>query len=848
MKIKLFTHLVGFLVALTTIVDGYSATDAQSSMTDFLRNAYCDILGVVRDEQEGVGKDFFDQHLSDLVSGRKTPSEIVTLFRERKKEHDANPLGKPCQAEKAHKMRLVGLMESLNYNYCSILGVSRKSNDSSYIKHLNGLMNGSTTMDIIEEHFKNWKRCNSQIGKEKYPLLGEKCSLPTVDVGSGPCPYESSFKEDGFSITAEDLAKLKNFESIGISFNPIGVKKMDSSQDNKLFCSGGYDWETNKAKIANEKKIKNDIDLCVQKAVDRDSSCFKEALIFKMKAMECNKLAFTDNKVKSNDTEACLQKAKEDVNALLQQKGCERRVTFDYHLSLDIDGMFTSPTYDGIQSSMDIDHILKTSSTPYRIDDANFLRCVLQASYSGERRISLDMDKLFSRRKSECNIHSDVFYQCWNDANNNMPLCTETFRDPRFNSSEIIKSLPEEYIARAKKLEYVPSNIRITQDNPIKIAGKSYWGFDYYFKLDTRGELVSGFIFIPTHDAHKTPRYVQELQFNEKTGELLWDKTVEANMRSVGVLSSEDSCSDAFEHLRRDYVQQNQVFLSKLQEEAHQIGCDATSEIPCDHIALGELDLAQRISNKQSELHGKMISALKANPTCINSKTLNGLVNIPLKDIFNTLNVSGSQHTPQDCTDQGGTLVDAGGFQICRFTGKMCPSGWTQHDNWSETQGVKATCQSPNIHQTFQCLGAHGEISIPGASKELILNGHSWANEPIESKNYYVHYSMPMNIERSESYMIYKNLCEDKASYSIVGTAQQAVPTVAPCELFSNMEEIQKAKKYNTMNIFTIVSRKHGNTIYALDFIRGASLEFSDLFVVGQKQTLTSTATAVGCK
>ena len=105
-----------------------------------------------------------------------------------------------------------------------------------------------------------------------------------------------------------------------------------------------------------------------------------------------------------------------------------------------------------------------------------------------------------------------------------------------------------------------------------------------------------------------------------------------------------------------------------------------------------------------------------------------------------------------------------------------------------------------------------------------------------------------MNIERSESYMLYKNLCEDKANYSIVGTAQQSVPTVAPCELFSNMEEIQKAKKYNTMNIFTILSRKHGNTIYALDFIRGASLEFSDLFVVGQKQTLTSTATAVGCK
>lgn len=46
--------------------------------------------------------------------------------------------------------------------------------------------------------------------------------------------------------------------------------------------------------------------------------------------------------------------------------------------------------------------------------------------------------------------------------------------------------------------------------------------------------------------------------------------------------------------------------------------------------------------------------------------------------------------SPSDCTTEGGTVIDTGSGKLCRFdnlsgTGGNCPSGWVQHENWSET-------------------------------------------------------------------------------------------------------------------------------------------------------------------
>jgi hypothetical protein len=87
-------------------------------------------------------------------------------------------------------------------------------------------------------------------------------------------------------------------------------------------------------------------------------------------------------------------------------------------------------------------------------------------------------------------------------------------------------------------------------------------------------------------------------------------------------------------------------------------------------------------------------------------------------DYVNTF-LTGGSHSQSSCASAGGTVVSAGGAQICQFNAGSCPSGWSQYSNWRTT--TTKTCSG-----TGSC----------GSPTSCTTGSHTWGNASVENCSY----------------------------------------------------------------------------------------------------------------
>jgi hypothetical protein len=82
----------------------------------------------------------------------------------------------------------------------------------------------------------------------------------------------------------------------------------------------------------------------------------------------------------------------------------------------------------------------------------------------------------------------------------------------------------------------------------------------------------------------------------------------------------------------------------------------------------------------------------------------------------------GELHTEDQCTATGGTVIDAGGVNVCQFEGASCPAGWMQYDSWSST--ASRTCTGGRCGYT---------------ASQCTTGQHTWADRGLETCSYRVY-------------------------------------------------------------------------------------------------------------
>lgn len=81
----------------------------------------------------------------------------------------------------------------------------------------------------------------------------------------------------------------------------------------------------------------------------------------------------------------------------------------------------------------------------------------------------------------------------------------------------------------------------------------------------------------------------------------------------------------------------------------------------------------------------------------------------------------GSSHSTGECVGIGGVVTDIGGGAVCRVSGSVCPGGWSQYLNWSDT-----------YHATpYECHA--GTAPCDPMPAPAYMSGHSWSNAPQEN-------------------------------------------------------------------------------------------------------------------
>jgi hypothetical protein len=86
-------------------------------------------------------------------------------------------------------------------------------------------------------------------------------------------------------------------------------------------------------------------------------------------------------------------------------------------------------------------------------------------------------------------------------------------------------------------------------------------------------------------------------------------------------------------------------------------------------------------------------------------------------------------HSSEQCTNLGGTVVDAGAGDICRFTASSCRAGWTQYGSWSTTTSNTATCDNSYIY----FFGQGDEACGGGTATTCDTGSHVFSNVARES-------------------------------------------------------------------------------------------------------------------
>ena len=98
-------------------------------------------------------------------------------------------------------------------------------------------------------------------------------------------------------------------------------------------------------------------------------------------------------------------------------------------------------------------------------------------------------------------------------------------------------------------------------------------------------------------------------------------------------------------------------------------------------------------------------------------------------------------HSSEQCTNLGGTVVDAGAGDICKFTASSCRAGWTQYGSWSTTTSNTATCDKCDLAFVYK---EEEECSCSPWSTPITCDtgSHAFANTARESctTDYYHNY------------------------------------------------------------------------------------------------------------
>ena len=78
-----------------------------------------------------------------------------------------------------------------------------------------------------------------------------------------------------------------------------------------------------------------------------------------------------------------------------------------------------------------------------------------------------------------------------------------------------------------------------------------------------------------------------------------------------------------------------------------------------------------------------------------------------------------NNHAQRECTEAGGTVVTVEtSVNICQFSARSCPSGWTWYKNWCTTS--RDCCSGDNLCSSDDCC----------------TGSHSWANKDAEKCSY----------------------------------------------------------------------------------------------------------------
>ena len=90
----------------------------------------------------------------------------------------------------------------------------------------------------------------------------------------------------------------------------------------------------------------------------------------------------------------------------------------------------------------------------------------------------------------------------------------------------------------------------------------------------------------------------------------------------------------------------------------------------------------------------------------------------------NPLPLVNSTHNEQDCITAGGTVVAANGsYNQCRFNTSVCPSLWTQFNNWSTNTEVTCT-----YCPTFGLFYAGAGCTCGPTTATCTATGNAWGN------------------------------------------------------------------------------------------------------------------------
>jgi|GEM_PF-4977781 len=91
-------------------------------------------------------------------------------------------------------------------------------------------------------------------------------------------------------------------------------------------------------------------------------------------------------------------------------------------------------------------------------------------------------------------------------------------------------------------------------------------------------------------------------------------------------------------------------------------------------------------------------------------------------------NIINNVHTEKQCVDAGGYPTSIGQSQkVCKLYRSSCPSGWRQYGNWSATE-------------SGSCYANHSPL-CGGGGDSCRTGAHAFANTPLESCDYYKHWS-----------------------------------------------------------------------------------------------------------